>query len=415
MTTRNLLLLTYHFPPSAASGTFRMLGFARHLPAHGWNVAVIAPPEMPWDPVDPRLLEQLPAETAYHPVPYPKELPKALRWVAPYSVWLPRAWLACRRLLARHRPDAVLTSGPPHVIHLLGLALKRFHRLPWVADFRDPWVSQGKARRLSLNERWLLHWERRVMRRADRILANAPNACALLQRLYPQQAAKIVSLTNGFDPAASEVLSPGSHGGTIRMLHAGEVYAGRDPRPLLDALAELKKDSPRADLAFRLEILGKVHLRGVDLDDEIRRRDLSESVTVRAHLPYQEALDEMRRASVLVLFDSPGRTIGVPAKLYEYFGAGRPILALAERDGDTANILRESGLLHRVAPPGDAAQIRLALAELAGNMASGEAPVPDAQRLERFTRLHLAGQLAGILDRAAGKPGSHARLQACMA
>ena len=95
--TRKLLLVTYHFPPSAASGTFRMLSFARHLPRFGWQVEVVAPPEMPWDPVDPGLSAQLPAETLYHAVPYPKRWPRLLRIVAPYAVWLPLAWRRTER------------------------------------------------------------------------------------------------------------------------------------------------------------------------------------------------------------------------------------------------------------------------------------------------------------------------------
>src|SRR5205085_587167 len=75
------------------------------------------------------------------PVPYPRRAPRLLRLVAPYGVWLWPAWRACRRAIKRDRPDAVLTSGPPHVVHLLGLALKRREGLPWVADFRDPWIS----------------------------------------------------------------------------------------------------------------------------------------------------------------------------------------------------------------------------------------------------------------------------------
>src|SRR5205807_9862285 len=92
MARRHVLLVSYHFPPSAASGTFRMLGFARHLPRFDWRVQVVAPPEMPWDPVDAGLAEQVPAETEYHAVRYPKGAPRLLRLVAPYAIWLPSAW-----------------------------------------------------------------------------------------------------------------------------------------------------------------------------------------------------------------------------------------------------------------------------------------------------------------------------------
>jgi glycosyltransferase involved in cell wall biosynthesis len=400
MTMRKLLLVTYHFPPSAASGTFRMLGFARHLPPLGWRVHVIAPPEMPWDSVDPALAAQVPAETSYDPVPYPRGAPRLLRLLAPYGVWLWPAWRACRRAIQRDRPDVVLTSGPPHIVHLLGLALKRKLGLPWIADFRDPWISGVARERLSLSQRWLRFQERRVFARADCVLANAPNAAQLFRTTYPRHADKVVTLTNGFDPPAQFASRPPANLG-IQMLHAGEIYAGRDPLPLLDALAALRQ----AGVDVRLDVMGNVHLPGGDLGTEIACRGLSANVLVRGQLPYQEALQEMAQSDLLVLLDSPGRTIGVPAKLYEYIGAGRPILALAEPDGDTAAILRESGIRHRIAPPKDAGRIEQALRELTAEPNAG----PDPDRLHRFTRAYLAGQLAAIMHEVVGKHYSASR------
>jgi hypothetical protein len=174
------------------------------------------------------------------------------------------------------------------------------------------------------------------------------------------------------------------------MLHAGEIYAGRDPLPLLDAMAQLKQTG----LALRLEVMGNVHLPAADLATEAARRGLADEVLLRGQLPYQETLQEMAQTDLLVLLNGPGRRIGVPAKLYEYFGAGRPILALTEPDGDTAEILRASGIPHAIAPPKDAGRIRQALAQLV----AAPPAAPDPDRLRRFTRQSLAGELAGIMD-----------------
>ena len=141
MSHRHLLLVTYHLPPSAASGSFRMLGFARHLPKFGWHVRAVAPPCLPWEPVDDRLFKQLPRQCVVHAVPYPQgRAVKLLRRFAPNGIWLPPAYRALRRIVAESRPDVVLTSGPPQCVHLLGLWLKRRYGMSWVADFRDPWV-----------------------------------------------------------------------------------------------------------------------------------------------------------------------------------------------------------------------------------------------------------------------------------
>ena len=106
----------------------------------------------------------------------------------------------------------------------------------------------------------------------------------------------------------------------------------------------------------------------------------------------------MVQADVLLLLDTPGRRAGVPAKLYEYIGAGRPILALAELDSDVAWVLRESGVAHRIAPPLDAEAIRRALTELLQDPATARCGGQPRLVQPRFTREQLAGELAGLLD-----------------
>src|SRR5207249_2180145 len=159
---------------------------------------------------------------------------------------------------------------------------------------------------------------------------------------------------NGFDPRIGETKYAAPGDSCLRLLHAGELYAGRDPLPLLDALARANNEAPTGR-AYELHILGR-NDSGVNLS--------SDFVVQHGQKAYQETLHAMERADVLVLFDSPGRKNGVPAKLYEYFRAERPILALAEPDGDTAAMLRASGVRHRIVAPKDSPQIRQALDEL---------------------------------------------------
>src|SRR5207248_10725875 len=112
MADRKLLILTYHFPPSAASGTFRMIGFVRHLRRFGWQTIVVAPPRLPDEPTDEGLLGRVPPETAVYRIPYPDHwLSKPIRKFFPFGVWLPMAAAGCYRAIRDHRPDAVLTSG----------------------------------------------------------------------------------------------------------------------------------------------------------------------------------------------------------------------------------------------------------------------------------------------------------------
>ena len=393
MASRSVLILTYHFPPSSASGSFRMLGFARHLPRHGWRASVVSPPTLPWEPVDAELSERVPPETAVYHVPYPSS--KLVRRLAPISGWLPRAARACRAVIREQRPEAVLTSGPPHQIHWLGLWLKRRYGLPWLADFRDPWFPHNRnSRGGDFASRRVDVQEAVVMRAADAVIANAPNARKALALAYPRHHGKFVTLPNGYDRETFEALAltPPERpaGAALRIVHTGAIYVGRDPRPLLDAIRSL------SGLPIELSFFGPPAEGGLDLPAEVHARGLADRVSIHGQVPYDRALRAMAGADILLLMDSPGRMIGVPAKLYEYIGAGRPVFALGERGGDLAQVLSQSGAIHRIASPGSASEIGVALTELVReSSAAGEPRVEP----HRFSRESIAGRLAALLER----------------
>lgn len=296
---------------------------------------------------------------------------------------------------------------------MAGLRLKRRYGLPWVADFRDPWVAADWQGANSAGApRWWSRWrEQRVMAGADMIVANAPSARDALREAFPGHAGKIVAITNGYDPESFDGLTrrPAPEG-RWTLVHPGQLYLGRDPRPLFGALADLIADWPAGRPRPRLRLLGGGHALSYDLEEEARRSGLDGVVSVEEHVSYRDSLQAMVDADVLVLLDSPGRRTGVPAKLYEYLGAGRPILALGEADGDTAWVLRTSGVPHRIVPPGDAPAIGRALRELAALGPDGES---SPGRLE-FTRERLAGRLAELLDRLTVRPAAAAPVPAAV-
>jgi glycosyltransferase involved in cell wall biosynthesis len=395
-------MLTYHFPPSAASGSFRLLGFARHLTSHGWSTAVVAPPGLPWEPVDSGLVDRIPAGTVVYPAPYMKS--RLARKLLQYKGWFPRAARGCRTAVREQRPAAVLTSGPPHDVHWLGWWLNRSYGLPWIADFRDPWFSEGGFDRGESQGCWRVRMQESVLlRAADCVVANAPGACRALQERYPRIADKFVTIPNGYDRETFEAVAaetcPREPGAPIRVLHAGALYAGRDPLPFLDAVQTLAV--PHRNRSWDVRFLGPPPESGLDLADAIASRGLDKCVSLSGQVPYDRALREMAGADILLLMDSPGRSIGVPAKLYEYIGAGRLVLALGERGGDLGLVLEGSGIPHRIAAPGDSAAIASALSELADEVeAAGPAAAP--RTTHPYSREALTGRLAALLDRCAG-------------
>ncbi len=398
METNQLLIVAYHFPPSAASGVFRLLGFVRHLPKFGWQTSVVAPPRIPWEPSDPSLLKSVPDDTPVQYAPYPSgRLWKPFqRLVGGYASWLPPGLLACFKSVHQNHPTTILTSGPPHCVHFLGYALKRLYRLPWVADFRDPWVANLTP---VWSQRWSARAERFIIRNADLVIANAPRATDAFATAYPKYASKIVTVTNGFDAPPPISLPPLN--GPLEILHTGELYAGRDPRPYLDAVRLLRDASANSAPGFRTCLVGRIapkSVAGFDLIQEIQSRGLTDTVELRDQVSYNEALSQMQRAGALLLLDTPGRRTGVPAKLYEYFGAARPILALTEPDGDVAAVLKQSSVLHRIAAPRDVPAICRGLTELTASIRTNQPAVQEPTALLRFTRESLAQELAGHLD-----------------
>jgi glycosyltransferase involved in cell wall biosynthesis len=356
---------------------------------------------MPEEPYDAGLAEQMPTGIKVLPAAFPRgRIIRAMRRLIPYGVWLPRAWVACCHAIRRYRPDALLTSSPPHCVQLLGYYLQRRFKLPWVADFRDPWITgrtpkENHRFRLS----WESRWERKVIARADIVVANAPLAAQWLQEAFPSYPGKVRTILNGFDAEnVTSVPAPHSSNGTLRILHTGELYAGRDPRPFLDAVQELQRNGAESLPPICVSFLGRNDMGSRRFRAEILRRSLDTLVEVGGQVAYDEAIQAMKNSDILLLLDTPGRRIGVPAKLYEYIGVGRPILALAERDGDVAWALRQSGIRHRIASSSDPTQIKQALAELIGEIRENRLDTPTKQQRFLFTREGMASQLAEVLN-----------------
>jgi hypothetical protein len=411
-----VLIISMHFPPSAASGSFRILGFCRHLPNFGWQPSVVACPAVPREPIDEQLQSLIPSQRQFHYVPYPSgplsRLSASFLYRArPIAVdrhlpWNVAALQTCRRVIEENFPDAILTSGPPHSTHLLGLKLKTEFNLPLIADFRDPWVTRNSSRKSSLIAQSL---EQAVFKNADKIIANAPNALEALQAAHPGQNHKMSAITNGFD---LEEIAPTPEPGPapFEILHTGELYAGRNPAPFLAALRAVEQSAPH--LHWRATFLGRAIESDIDILQEARALHCVSPVTVEDQIPYLAAKERMRRAHILLLLDSPNRHIGVPAKLYEYIGANRPLLVLAEPNSDTAHVARTSGLPHRIASPTDPAAIQRAILELS-TLIHSAAPYPDQRATSPYTRHAITRQLAHLLnDVQPAASNSHFRLSA---
>jgi len=288
----------------------------------------------------------------------------------------------------------VLSTSPPDSVHLAALDLKQRFGLPWVADFRDPWMGLHvrrpptgwhRARQVEL--------ERRVLAGADLILAASRTHSERLATSVP--ADRLVHLPNGFEP------DPGSSGaapeasGFFRIVFTGTLAGMPDAEIFLEAVHDLLARTPQARRQVRVTIAGPFETGYQDRSIALGLTPgIVEFVGPR---PHDETRALQRGADLLLLWKPPGIPTMVPGKLYEYLDAGRPMIALLEPDDEGAQLVRGAG--ETLSPPGDLAGLTARLGErLAEWRERGRAPARRAPGLDEYTRERLAARLADQLD-----------------
>lgn len=401
-------MIAYHFPPMAgSSGVQRTLRFAQYLPEFGWQPLVLTVHPRAYESTSDDLLDEVPPGTVVHrsfALDTARHLAIGGRYfngMAQPDRWISWKYAGIRdgmQLIREYRPQAIWSTYPIATAHVIGVELAARSGLPWIADFRDPMAQEGYPP----NPRtWqaFKNIEEHIFDRAKLCTFTARSAAELYRQRYPNSTTRIEILENGYDepafataaanaPDIGQPLNPGH----LTLLHSGIVYPDeRDPNALFAALARLP-DRKRLKIRFR----APVH------EDLLRRlaaaRKLEDSVEILPAIPYREALAEMLRADGLLILQAGNCNEQIPAKLYEYLRAGRPILACAEPQGDTARLLVDAGIT-AIAPLNDPDRILTLLqnfvtAPTQGTLAK-PAAIADASRHARTRQ--LATLLDGIL------------------
>lgn len=406
---KRLLMIAYHFPPiQGSSGVQRTLRFMQHLPEFGWEPIVLSISPCAYPATSGDQLAQIPAGTVVSRA-LGLDAARHLSIAGRYPGWLalPDRWaswqlagaISGRALIRRHRPQALWSTYPIATAHRIAAGLQAHSRLPWVADFRDPMAQPGYPPDPT-QWRAFQRIEQIAVQQAAALSFTAPSALADYRLRYPEAAAHMHLIENGYDEAAftSTVAPEPLNPGHFTLLHSGIVYPQeRDPVHLFAALAALHREHPELTAQLRLSFRAPVH------DDLIRQlaaaHGVSELIEVLPPLPYHEAIAEMQRADGLLVLQANNCNQQIPAKLYEYLRARRPILGLADPAGDTGRQLAAAGV-PLVVPLEQAQAIRDALgaflADPAQRALADEAVVAAASRRQR------TAQLAALLDRIAG-------------
>jgi len=411
--TKRALLIAFHFPPQAgSSGIQRTLSFSKHLGSYGWEPLVVSAHPRAYDVQNHGQLASVPPQLVVkrafaldakrhlgYKGRYLELLALPDRWV---SWWL-GAVPAGRALIRQYKPQLIWSTFPIASAHLIGLTLHRLTGLPWVADFRDPMLQPSYP--VSPVQRKIYQWiERQAITRCRIAVFTTHSAMDSYRLRFPQlPASKFVVIENGYDEdgfdgqVIPELVAPPA-GRRITLVHSGVLYnTGRDPSAMLAALAALRQ-AGTVDAA-RLRVVLRAPGDIAAISALVTQFGVGDMVEVLPPVPYRQALQEMLEADGLVVFQGTPFNTQIPAKIYEYFRARKPILGLVDTAGETARVLGAAGF-SSVANLDRKEEIMPVLARFVDDIRSGSAYRATDELINASSRVYRASQLADVFDRA---------------
>jgi glycosyltransferase involved in cell wall biosynthesis len=309
--------------------------------------------------------------------------------------WAPAAIAASVAADDANPVDAIYSSGPPWTSHLVAAAIQGLTALPWVADFRDPWIGNAYAAPLPAPHRAARKWlERAVVERAHASVFASAGVRDEYARRYPPQADRFVTIHNGYDLDDIERVPPSSRtadDGRYRIAFTGSIQGAAEARLLVEGLELLLARRPELRDQLRLQLVGWLS-PAADAVAGDRLEALAPVVERIGQQPKPLALQAVREADagLVLLADEPGRENVPSAKLFDYLGLDRQVLAVAP-DGEVRRILAELDWGFGVDPtPGG-------FAHGIERLMAADPPTRGADPERRFERRSLAARLASVL------------------
>ena len=413
---RRVLIVAYHYPPVAgSSGVQRTLKFTAYLREHGWEPIVLTVTPLAYERVTDGQVAEIPSgmqvvralalDSSRHlsvKGRYPRVVSMPDRWVS----WWPAAVWRGLQIIQRDRPSVIMSTFPIATAHLIARTLRRLSGLPWIADFRDN-MTDPEYPPDPVVWRFNRRLESDVVHQCTKAVFTTPGALRMYAERYPDiPSLRWAIVENGYDEENfldAERSAPAvtrADGAPLTLIHSGILYPQeRDPRPFFAAVRALKDAGDISAQSLRIV------LRATASDDVYRpmlaEAGIDDIVELAPPVSYRSALQEMMSADGLLLFQAAMCNHQIPAKLYEYMRAGRPILALTDPGGDTAQALRDAGTgtICEIADPADIArQLRLFVNGLRDGTLRGTA----GDVASRHSRRARTAELATLLDEQSG-------------
>jgi len=427
---KRVLIITYYWPPSGGAGVQRWLKFAKYLRNFGWEPVIYTPENPEYPEADESLFKDIPAgiEVIKKPIREPynaykrfigqkKEekiqagflsVKKKNPVIENISVWIrgnlfiPDArkfWIRpsirfLLKYLAAHPVDAMVSTGPPHSMHLIALGLEQKLNIPWLADFRDPWTGIDFYHQLMLTkraDRKHHRLEKAVLSGASRVTIVSWNWALDFNLLFPRHYDVI---TNGFDPDDFSI-QEGKVAPTFELTHIGSLNRDRNPELLWQILAEICSENSGFRDDLRLRFIGKCD---VSLFECLEKYQLLSRTEMIGYMPHKDVLKESAGSQVLLLLlnHTPNVMGIVPGKIFEYLATRRPVFCIGSAGGDSARIIREAhaGI---TCDFDDRISMKNDLLELYSRYKKGSLQNQEGE-IDSFSRKHLTGKISSLLN-----------------
>lgn len=365
-----VLIISYYWPPAGGPGVQRWLKFAKYLPDYGIHPIVYIPENPSYSMTDASLLEEIPKNITIlkQPINEPYRWAELLSRKSSQSIssgvipkknnqsLIQRAMLYVRgnffvpdariawvkpsvkylsEFITKENIKTIITTGPPHSLHLIGLQLKTKTSVQWIADFRDPWTTIGYHKELKLGKRAAKkheQLEKEVLSTADHIIVTSENT---KKDFLTKSTQPITVITNGYDDQQLPKVSPDVK---FSLSHIGSLLSDRNPRLLWKVLGELIEEHTDLKKDFVLRLIGLV---SDDVLTEIQKYIPLKNIDILGYVNHKEALKQQRQAQLLLLIevDSEDTKAIIPGKLFEYMVAETPIVSIGPKDSDVERII----------------------------------------------------------------------------
>jgi len=425
---KKVLIITYYWIPSGGSGVQRWVKFTKYLRNFGWEPVIYAPENPEYPSEDLSFVKDIPENVTVIKKPiwepyniyrslfgkkgetinagFISEEKKSLKhkisfWLRgnllipdPRVFWVKPSVDFLKKYVTENKIDTIVTTGPPHSVHLIGKNLKKqLPQLSWIADFRDPWTSVYYFKDMHIG---LLanaihkHLERSVVKSADEVIVVSEGMKQEFEQIRP----KVQIITNGYDTETieNEPIIPDKK---FSISYIGLLTERQNPTQLWRILSELCDEIPDFKANLEIKLTGKIDRSAIE---SIEKHNLKPNLLHSNYIPHSEAVKQQRQSQILLLLmlNQPNTGSILTGKLFEYLAAKRPILGIGSPAGDAAKLLSETNAGVMIDFENNI-ELKKQLKIYYELYKSGNLEVNSAS-IEKYSRRELTAQLAEILE-----------------